>query len=510
MSFSRTVVSTLLSPLIFLAKAVLHRALSFLGMKELWDETILVSDDSAYLEIVLKGDLGLGEAFMSGKLQFKEANNDIKNPSRSKNTENEPLELQTEAALRFFRGAVDPATSKIYSWWLVPAAHLYVMWAFVLDWIVNLQSVDRSAKAISSHYDRSTKTIESMTAPSFVYTCGHWQTGATSITEAQHAKMALVCEKLGLPRKGQAASSKTQKRLKVLDIGCGYGALGKFMSTHFHVDFTGISISQEQVDWANKNVCDEHLKVVFCDYRAMPKEWMFDGIVSVGMFEAVGPVNYKEFMRVHEAHLNPDGIVVLHTITQCFSTRVNLSPWLIKYIFPDGTLPSPAQVFAAAEKVLVPEDMHQFGPDYADTLAAWRADWLSREAPPAHPKGSAAAQGDASWRRMWWLYLTMCEALFQVRHANLTQFVFTKRGLRDSKDILRVRNASHRVLDLQQCKTTTTATAAMEGAETAEVTTTTTTAHQELSTAIAGSKLKAGKSKNNKNKKIPGEVAVSG
>lgn len=126
------------------------------------------------------------------------------------------------------------------------------------------------------------QVIEVMTAPTYVYTCAHWGAGATNITEAQRAKMNLVCEKLLLPRKGSGLPRK-----RVLDIGCGYGALGKFMTTYYDVEFTGISISSEQVAWANSNVCHKDLKVVLCDYRTMPVEWKFDAIVSVGMFEAV-------------------------------------------------------------------------------------------------------------------------------------------------------------------------------------------------------------------------------
>ena len=132
-----------------------------------------------------------------------------------------------------------------------------------------------------------------------------------------------------------------------------------------------------------------------------------------------------------------------------FTTRVNLSPWIVKYIFPDGHLPSLAQVFTAAEKSLVPEDVHQFGPDYAKTLNAWRNDWCAREfqAPDqwamagwvggAGPTPVTVAGGkdpstlteeECQFRRMWWLYLTMCQALFEVRHCNLTQFVFSKHG----------------------------------------------------------------------------------
>ena len=144
----------------------------------------------------------------------------------------EDLEVQSAAALAFFRAAVDPASSKMYSWWMVPVAHIYVAWAFFADWFTNLQSVSRSKASIASHYDRSTKTIECMTAPSYVYTCGHWGSGAGSVSEAQRAKMALVAEKMCLPRRTANSPSPS---MTVLDIGCGYGALGKFLTDNYNV-----------------------------------------------------------------------------------------------------------------------------------------------------------------------------------------------------------------------------------------------------------------------------------
>lgn len=156
-----------------------------------------------------------------------------KRPTKAKK---EDLEAQSAAALAFFRAAVDPATSKIYSWWMVPLAHVYVAWAFFADWCTNLQSVRRSRASIASHYDRSTKTIECMTAPSMVYTCGHWGPECVrNVADAQRAKMALVAEKMCLPRRTPVSPPPT---VAVLDIGCGYGALGKFLTDHYNVKCT--------------------------------------------------------------------------------------------------------------------------------------------------------------------------------------------------------------------------------------------------------------------------------
>ena len=140
-----------------------------------------------------------------------------------------------------------------------------------------------------------------------------------------------------------------------------------------------------------------------------------------------------------DAHTRVDHALLRILLLLFFVSRVASTPSV-----PCALFVGCAQVFASCEKVLVPEDMHQFGPDYALTLEAWRRDWLAREddelQSDVDPKDDGV--GSVRFRRMWWLYLAMCQALFEVRHANLTQFVFSKRGLWSSKEVLNVRAAS--------------------------------------------------------------------
>lgn len=96
-----------------------------------------------------------------------------------------------------------------------------------------------------------------MTAPSNVYTCGYWAAGAANITEAQRAKMTLVCEKARLPRHNAHGNDASRRKpVRVLDIGCGYGALGKFMTEHYDVQYVGVTISAEQQKFAAANMCN--------------------------------------------------------------------------------------------------------------------------------------------------------------------------------------------------------------------------------------------------------------
>jgi len=140
------------------------------------------------------------------------------------------------------------------------------------------------------------------------------------------------------------------------------------------------------------------------------------------MFEHVGLKNYRTFMEAAHRCLKDDGIFLLHTIGSNQSQRSS-DRWITKYIFPNGMLPSIAQISKATEGLFVIEDLHNLGPHYDKTLMAWHAHFQS-----AWPrlKGSY----DDTFKRMWVYYLLSCAAGFRARHIQLWQFVLTKFGTR--------------------------------------------------------------------------------
>jgi len=152
------------------------------------------------------------------------------------------------------------------------------------------------------------------------------------------------------------------------------------------------------------------------DYREV--QGQYDRIVSVGMFEHVGRKNYATFMQVVNRLLRDDGLALLHTIGENFTTKT-FDPWINKYIFPNGELPSLQQITAAVEHLFVIEDLQNFGPDYDKTLMAWDANFR------AHWP-TLAARYDQRFYRMWRYYLNVCAAAFRVRNLQLWQFVLSK------------------------------------------------------------------------------------
>ena len=162
------------------------------------------------------------------------------------------------------------------------------------------------------------------------------------------------------------------------------------------------------------------MRILLQDYRYL--EGTFDHIVSVGMFEHVGHKNYRTFMEIANRHLKNNGLFLLHTIGTN-RTTVTTDPWLRKYIFPNGLLPSMKQISEAMEGIFVMEDWHNFGPDYDRTLMAWH-DNFERRWP------ELGKRYDERFRRMWNYYLLGSAVTFRIRDNHLWQMILSKHGVR--------------------------------------------------------------------------------
>ena len=224
---------------------------------------------------------------------------------------------------------------------------------------------------------------------------------------AQLNKLGLICRKLEL---------KPDDRL--LDIGFGWGGLAKYAAERCGCKVTGVNISGEQIRYAKEFCNGLPIEILGCDYRDI--NGTFDKIVSVGMFEHVGVKNYREFMEVSHRCLKNDGIFLLHTIGSNES-KIKADPWITKYIFPNGVLPSIAQISRAAEGLFVIEDLHNLGPHYDKTLMAWHNNFQN-----AWPR--MKDRFDDAFKRMWEYDLLSCAGAFRARDIQLWQIVFTKYG----------------------------------------------------------------------------------
>ncbi|WP_318376303.1 cyclopropane fatty acyl phospholipid synthase [Enterobacter sp.] len=270
--------------------------------------------------------------------------------------------------------------------------------------LFNLQSKRRAWIVGKEHYDLGNDLFSRMLDPQMQYSCAYWK-AATTLDDAQLAKLKLICEKLQLTP-GQ----------RVLDIGCGWGGLAQYMAQHYGVSVVGVTISEEQQKMAQARCQGLDVTILLQDYRDLNEQ--FDRIVSVGMFEHVGPKNYATYFEVVDRNLKPDGLFLLHTIGSN-KTDHHVDPWINKYIFPNGCLPSVRQIATASEPHFVMEDWHNFGSDYDKTLMAWHSRFQA-----AWPE--IAGNYSDRFRRMFSYYLNACAGAFRARDIQLWQVVFSR------------------------------------------------------------------------------------
>ena len=270
----------------------------------------------------------------------------------------------------------------------------------------NRQSRSRAWIVGERHYDIGNDLYQAMLDKRLNYSCGYWAQ-ATDLDGAQQAKLDLACRKL-LLAPGQ----------RLLDIGCGWGAMARFAAERYGVNVVGITISDRQAELAREQCRGLPVEIRLQDYREL--DGRFDRVVSIGMFEHVGYKNYRTFMQVVSRCLADDGLFLLHTIGGNRSVTTT-DPWIERYIFPNGMLPSIRQIARACEGLFMVEDWHNFGPDYDRTLMAWHRNFEA-----AWPQ--LAPQYGEHFHRMWGYYLLSCAGAFRARVNQLWQIVLSKNG----------------------------------------------------------------------------------
>ncbi|MBI4133170.1 cyclopropane fatty acyl phospholipid synthase [Candidatus Uhrbacteria bacterium] len=369
---------------------LLQKADILIGGKRPQD--ITVRDERLYSRVIRYGTVGLGEAYMDG---WWDAN---------------ALDVFFHAVLS---ARLDKALRINFS------SILAVVQAFLF----NQQSGTNAFTVGEVHYDLGNDLYKAMLDKRMVYTCGYWSGPSTSsrrhaqtLDGAQEAKLELVCKKLGL-KKGD----------HILDIGCGWGSFAKYAAKKYRASVVGITVSKEQAALAKELCKGLPVEIRVQDYRDVnPSTTLgagepFDHIVSLGMFEHVGVKNYRTYFEVAQRCLKDDGLFLLHTIG--FKTsHLTSDPWMTKYIFPGGALPSITQIGKAIEGLFIVEDLHNFGADYDPTLLAWFKNFDA-----AWP--TLRGTYDDRFYRMWKYYLLSCAGVARAREMQLWQIVLSKNGV---------------------------------------------------------------------------------
>ncbi len=263
------------------------------------------------------------------------------------------------------------------------------------------------------HYNLGNDLFEAITGPSLCYTSGRWEMPGDTLEIAQRRKFANIVQKLEL-----------KSGMTVLDIGCGWGAFGKYCNGQgLDVSVTGVTLSEEQAKVAGR-YCHVHIR----DYRDAPAHWrtgQYDRVISLGMLEHVGCDQYREYHQAVHRYLKPDGIHLLEVTGHNASHRM-FNPWINKYIAPGGMLPSLAQLCKASERLFVIEDIENYALHYVPTLRAW---W----------KNICEAKDrfdyDERFWRMWEFYLLGSAAALRSRHFQHYQIIQTKGRLNPPKRV---------------------------------------------------------------------------
>lgn len=257
---------------------------------------------------------------------------------------------------------------------------------------------------VAHHYDLDERLFRLFLDKDLQYSCAYFETGEETLEEAQRKKKRHIAAKM-LLEPGQ----------RVLDIGCGWGGMGLYLAQTAGVDVTGVTLSEEQHRVANQRAAElglaDRCRFLLQDYRKV--EGRFDRVVSVGMFEHVGPHHFDEYFRTIHKVLEPDGAALIHSIGRAKPNRSD-PPFVEKYIFPNGHIPPLSETLPAVEQArFLVKDIEILTYHYADTLREWRRRFhANREA--------VLALYDETFFRMWDLYLIASEVSF--RHGKLANF----------------------------------------------------------------------------------------
>jgi cyclopropane-fatty-acyl-phospholipid synthase len=335
--------------------------------------TVRFTDRKVAFDIVRNPRLGVGEAYMDGRLIIEDG------------TILDLLELIVGANRWEDKGEGRKALSKGTA-------------GRAIKRMFQRNNFKRARRNVAHHYDLKDELYELFLDEDKQYSCAYFRDAGNSLEQAQADKKAHIAAKLAL-EPGQ----------RVLDIGCGWGGMALYLHQVAGVDVLGVTLSERQLKVARERAeaagVSDHVRFELKDYRLLDET--FDRIVSVGMFEHVGAKHYDEFFAKCRDLLKPDGVMLLHTIGKLGGVSPSPDPFTDKWIFPGYHLPSVSQMTAASEDVrLIASDIENLRLHYALTLRHW----LERA---TKARKQIEAMYDDRFFRMWEFYLAGGIVMFE-------------------------------------------------------------------------------------------------
>lgn len=338
---------------------------------------IRLRDNAVQRKLLASPALAFGEAYMDGRLTIEKGD---------------------------LRGLIDLYTRNDSDSITHPLGRIANRLSIALRRLHQYNPVHRAQANVAHHYDLSGALYDLFLDTDRQYSCAYFRDPAETLEAAQANKKRHIAAKLRL-EPGQ----------RILDIGCGWGGLALYLAEVAGADVTGITLSREQWETANRRSRDARLdkrtRFFLRDYRE--ETGRYDRIVSVGMFEHVGVGHYREYFDKVRDLLTEDGVFLLHSIGR-MGPPGNTNAWLRKYIFPGGYSPALSETLAAVEKAgLWVTDIEILRLHYAETLRRWHDRFQAN-------RDKVRALYDERFCRMWEFYLVGCEYAFR----NWDQMVF--------------------------------------------------------------------------------------
>lgn len=297
---------------------------------------------------------------------------------------------------------------------------------FRLRHLLNRNTRAGSARNIHAHYDLGNDFYRLFLDPSMNYSAA-WFEGRSGdalaqadLEQAQDAKMRRALQE-----------TRLQPGQRLLEIGCGWGALAQTAATEFGARVTGVTLSHEQRQWGLQRIAQAGLQdqvdLRYQDYRDLASQHQsqpFDAVVSIEMFEAVGQEYWHSYFQSLRQCLKPGGYACVQSITlrdDLFARYLRSTDFIQQYIFPGGLLPSVKAFEREARQAgLTVEKKLHFGSDYAETLRRWRLAFEQQI-------DAIREQGfDERFVRIWRFYLAYCEASFDMGNTDVVQFTLRR------------------------------------------------------------------------------------
>lgn len=361
------------------------------------DARCTLHDWDALERIQRSGDIGLAEGYIEGQWDSPDLT----------------------ALLRLCIQNRDHMESLVYGHW-------WGRLGFRLRHLLNRNTRSGSARNIHAHYDLGNDFYRLFLDPSMNYSAA-WFGGRSGdalaqadLAQAQQAKMRRALQE-----------TRLQPGQRLLEIGCGWGALAQTAATEFGAQVTGVTLSREQRQWGLERIAQAGLQdqvdLRYQDYRDLPGQHQsqpFDAVVSIEMFEAVGQEYWSSYFQTLRQCLKPGGYACVQSITlrdDLFARYLRSTDFIQQYIFPGGLLPSVKAFEREARQAgLAVEKKLHFGSDYAETLRRWREAF-------EHNIDAIRAQGfDERFLRIWRFYLAYCEASFDMGNTDVVQFTLRR------------------------------------------------------------------------------------